>query len=216
MNPRLLLSASLLVSLLGCALAGCDREPDATTPDGAFEIFQQALLDKDGDGIWEALSDDTRDLFAEALESLRLMRDLARRLGPHDRETALANSGVVLLNRIDSPYELFRHLFHQDLVPDERGFVVGLRVTGVETVNEDLAIVSTRGGQDFEMLRYDDGMWRVRSPVHEAFAERIQRINANRGSVETAVSRFGRVGAAQSDVERLFGSDALERSRRTP
>lgn len=215
MNPqRLSLYAALLAGTL--LLAACANQPQPDEPEGGFIAFRDALLAKDATGVWATLSDDTRDLFSEAHDALQVMQQLIRHLGPGDREAARDQSGVLLLRSIDSPEALFRHLFNQATIPDERALVVGLQVQHVEPVDDSTAMVHTRGLQAFEMLRHEDGIWRVRSPIHEDFAQRIARINANLGSLETAVSRFGRTGATQGDVERLFGADALRRSHAPP
>lgn len=181
----------ILLGLVAVAsLSGCRDEPPITTPEGGYLAFQQALLSGDAEELWAALSDDTQSLFVEGWTAVAASRLLVDRLDPSDRAEARRQAGLHLLERVDGPEALFRFFFNTDLIFDTPEYVKGLRAERVEEMAPDVVWIHTRAEQRVELLRDEDGVWRIREPLHEAFASRLMLLENNRANLETAVALF--------------------------
>lgn len=190
----------------GLALAsGCRSSAKPTEPEGGFAAFRGALMARDADALWLTLSDDTHLLFDEVLTTLRATESMVDKLQPSDRDEARAAIGADLLDTIEEPRQLFQYIFSSENIPVETGFAVGLRLKHVEMDGEDRAVVKTASGQDIELLRDEDGFWRVRSPIHELFAEAFSVMESNRGNLETAINLFGAAANEDAEIARLLG-----------
>lgn len=185
--------------------AGCNSSAKPTEPEGGFAAFHTALMSRDADALWVTLSDDTHLLFDEVLETLRVTESMVEKLQASDRDAARADIGAELLDTIDTPQALFAYIFSTENIPLEAGYTAGLRAKGVTVESEDRAFVHTSGGQDIEMVRDENGFWRVRSPIHELFAEAFSVMEANRGNLETAINLFGAAANEDAEIARLLG-----------
>ena len=200
----------IVLALLAPTFAGCQSAYKATDPEGGFAAFRAALLAREPEQIWFTLSSDTHELFDEVLRSLAANEDMIQQLQPSDREEARTAMGGELLDRMESSADLFAWIFAQENVPTETGFDVGLRVRSVEMDGDDRALITTRAGQEIEMVREEDGLWRVRSPLHEQFASAFAVMEENRAALEAAINLFGAAANEDAEIARLLGltSDA--------
>lgn len=187
-TPTVILSLCLCwVFMVG---SGCQEELPVTDPNGGYIAFQTALLSGDADELWAALSDDTQSLFVEGWAAIVASRMLVQQLDQSDRAEAFRSAGLNVLQRVDSPQSLFEFLFNTDLIFDTPAYVKGLKAKSVEEMTADIVWIHTEAGQKVELLRDEDGVWRIREPIHEAFAARIGTIEGNRAALETAVALF--------------------------
>lgn len=211
LNPTSAFAGRLLAVLAVLfLLVGCRSDPPATEPEGGFLAFRSALLARDAGAVWATLSDDTHELVGSSLASLQATTELIDQLQPSDRERVREDIGAELLDSIETPDDLFRFVFLQENVPTEEAYANGLTPDTVEQSNEDLATVTTAGGQVFELQRSEDGFWRVRNPIHEQFAEAFAAMEINRANVEAAINIYGPAATEQLEIARLLGQGANE------
>lgn len=190
---------------IASSLSACGKSNPATEPEGGYAAFRTAMLSRDADAVWMTLSDDTHQLFDGVLQTLRATEAMIEKLQPSDQADARAAIGAELLQRIEEPKQLFAYIFSSENVPVERGFEAGLQFKSMTLDGEDRAIVVTASGQEIEMVRDEDAFWRVRSPLHEQFAEAFSVMEANRSNLETAINLFGAAANEDAEISRLLG-----------
>lgn len=193
---------------IASSLSACGKSNPATEPEGGYAAFRTAMLSRDADAVWMTLSDDTHQLFDGVLQTLRATEAMIEKLQPSDQADARAAIGAELLQRIEEPKQLFAYIFSSENVPVERGFEAGLQVKSITLDGEDRAVVVTASGQEVEMVRDEDAFWRVRSPLHEQFAEAFSVMEANRSNLETAINLFGAAANEDAEISRLLGISA--------
>lgn len=193
---------------IASSLSACGKSNPATEPEGGYAAFRTAMLSRDADAVWMTLSDDTHQLFDGVLQTLRATEAMIEKLQPSDQADARAAIGAELLQRIEEPKQLFAYIFSSENVPVERGFEAGLQFKSMTLDGEDRAIVVTASGQEIEMVRDEDAFWRVRSPLHEQFAEAFSVMEANRSNLETAINLFGAAANEDAEISRLLGISA--------
>lgn len=203
LRPILFVVVAGLLSLIGSS--GCSGEADVTEPEGGYAAFRAAMLARNPDAVWATLSDDTRQLFREVLATLEATDSMVDQLQPTDRQQAREAIGAELLDEIDEPRKLFAYIFAHENIPVEANFAAGLQARQIEQTSETRALVHTRGGQDVEMIRDEDGYWRVRSPLHELFASAFSAMETNRANLETAINLFGAATNEEEEIARLLG-----------
>ncbi len=198
---------SVLVAICATAVMSCGNGGGHTDAENAYNAFLSALQTAEPDQIWQLLSDDTRVILDGAIDSLEAMTTLIEQLQPSDQLDARVRSGVELLDTASAPGALFERLVDLSVMPplDERGrYRAGLRVSDVIQVAPDIVIITTRAGQEFEMVLQPDGGWRVREPFRGLLNEAVANLHDNRESLERAVQLFGR-GAQELDELRRYG-----------
>lgn len=201
---------SSLVLLLSVSLGGCNGSDKPTEPAGGYAAFQSAMMNRDADGVWLTLSGDTRALFADVLETLRATDNMVDKLQPSDRIEARKAIGAELLDTVKTPKDLFHYIFSSENIPTEAGYRVGLRPKKIRLEDEHRAIVLTAAGEEIEMIQDEDDLWRVRSPLHEQFAEAFAGMEENRAQLETAINLFGAATNEDAEIARLLGVDPSE------
>lgn len=183
---------ALLVTLL--ALPACGGEKPPTEPEGGLAVFGEALATHEIDAIWARLSPDTQLVAESALAAFIATEQQIDRLQSSDQLDTREATGTQLLETIDSPEALFTLLVNPSRLPpleEKSRLRAGMRAETVVQVAEDTAIVVTRANQEFEMVRGDDGEWRVREPIYSLLTRAAAPIHENRARVEGAVSVFG-------------------------
>lgn len=203
LRPFLLVLVAGLLNVAGAS--GCSGKADVTEPDGGYAAFRAAMLARNPDAVWATLSDDTRQLFRDVLATLEATDNMVDQLQPTDRQQAREAIGAELLDDIDEPRQLFAYIFAHENIPVEANFAAGLQARQVERTSDNRAVVHTRGGQDVEMIRDEDGYWRVRSPLHELFASAFSAMETNRANLETAINLFGAATNEEEEIARLLG-----------
>lgn len=197
----------LLTLWLSAGLVACSKSNPATEPEGGYAAFRTAMLSRDADAVWSTLSDETHQLFDGVLQTLRATEAMIGKLQPSDQADARAAIGAELLDRIEEPRQLFAYIFSTENIPVEPGFEVGLQMREIVRDGEDRAVVTAASGQEIEMVRDEDGFWRVRSPLHEQFAEAFSVMEANRSNLETAINLFGAAANEDAEIQRLLGGE---------
>lgn len=186
-----------ITKALWCAALGllvyssaCSGELVPEEPQGAYLLWRQALLRGDTEGVYEYLDEDTRKLLDERAKLLEDMsEDIARYLPQVDQRLARRQTGAVLRKQkgVKDGRALFSLLFTPDKLEITPEIEVGLLVSDLE-LNEagDTAAIKTDGGDQFILVREEDGIWRVTSwkPLCE---QRTQWILDNRSALEQTV-----------------------------
>lgn len=199
-----------LIFLGALALGGCSSSKKPTEPAGGYAAFQSAMMNRDTEGVWLTLSEETRELFADVLETLRATDDMVDKLQPSDRIEARQAIGAELLDTVETPKDLFYYIFSSENIPTEAGYRAGLRPKKIRLEDENHAIVLTAAGEEIEMVRDEDELWRVRSPLHEQFAEAFSGMEENRAQLETAINLFGAATNEEAEIARLLGTETSE------
>lgn len=197
-----------LVFALAAVGSGCSGSDKPTEPAGGYAAFQSAMLNRDADGVWLTLSSDTRALFADVLDTLRATDDMVDKLQPSDRIEARKAIGAELLDTVHTPKDLFHYIFSSENIPTEAGYRAGLRPKKIRIEDEHRAIVLTAAGEEIEMIQDEDELWRVRSPLHEQFAEAFAGMEENRAQLETAINLFGAATNEDAEIARLLGAES--------
>lgn len=199
--------------LLGLFWGGCSSSDKPTEPAGGYAAFQSAMLSRDAEGVWLTLSSDTRALFADVLDTLHATDDMVDKLQPSDRIEARKAIGAELLDTVHTPKDLFYYIFSSENIPTEAGYRAGLRPKKIRLEDEHRAIVTTAAGEEIEMVQDEDDLWRVRSPLHEQFAEAFAGMEENRAQLETAINLFGAATNEDAEIARLLGTDSEEKEK---
>lgn len=202
-----------LALLLGLFWGGCSSSDKPTEPAGGYAAFQSAMLSRDAEGVWLTLSSDTRALFADVLDTLHATDDMVDKLQPSDRIEARKAIGAELLDTVHTPKDLFYYIFSSENIPTEAGYRAGLRPKKIRLEDEHRAIVTTAAGEEIEMIQDEDDLWRVRSPLHEQFAEAFAGMEENRAQLETAINLFGAATNEDAEIARLLGSDTEDKEK---
>lgn len=153
--------AILICSLL--ILTGCGENLDTTTPEGAFNVFKNAMFDGNPDVMWERMSQSSQGYFDEQLQRLNAMDEkIERFLPPTDHRIARRQAGTVLTDEFSTGKELFLHVFRPDSIPDDEKFRVGMHVAEIKiSEDERQAAVVTRGEQEILLVESEGGEWHV-------------------------------------------------------
>lgn len=199
------ISTILLAFSIGLTTGACGKSNPATEPEGGYAAFRTAMLSRDPNAVWLTLSDDTHALFDGVLQTLNATEAMIEKLQPSDQADARSAIGAELLDKIEEPSQLFAYIFSSENVPVEAGFEVGLQFKSIALEGEERALVTTASGQTIEMVKDEDGFWRVRSPLHEQFAEAFSVMEANRSNLETAINLFGAAANEDAEISRLLG-----------
>jgi len=159
----------LFVLGLWLGVSGCKEErPEPTDPEGAFRLFQEAIAERDEDGLWQYLDVTTKELFYEQYVALvRIDRIIETYFDPSEHRYMRRRTGAYLLQQeqITSPEALYRFLFDIEAIAYDRDHEVGASVDKLTYDESDptIATIVTRGGQTFLMVQEDDGHWRTPS-----------------------------------------------------
>ena len=186
------LSLGLVFLLLFSAafLVGCRGDLDPQRPDDAYLLFRDALFAGDGQGVWNRSDDQTRKYFEEHYERLVEMNALIERYLPlTDHQLARRQSGVELIERVDSGEALFLQIFTPEQLPDDNAIHFGSTVREIR-VSEDgqTAVILTRGEQEFVMMRQDKDEWFVNLAESGDFLdEAFQWLQQNEEALEQTV-----------------------------
>ncbi len=184
-------------------VAGCSEDVPITEPEGAWDAFSIALFAGDADGVWDLLAADTHARFAAAWDDLQEMDEMLRYLQASERAEVRRAAGLHMLDTLEGPEDLFAWMFVGTSVPRGDRHLDGAAVAEF-VVDGDRCQVETRAGQQFELVREEDGVWRVAAPLDAMFASRLERIATNREHLRDTVTLFG-TGADVRDELRRYG-----------
>lgn len=195
----------VLLVLIAMCLSACGGDAPVTEPEGGYDVFRQALASSDAERIWSAIDPRIHEDLAAVHQQIQTTEDRIAQLQPSDREDTRLATGMESLLGLETPFDLFVHIYQPARVPDLSDgsrYAESLEVSEVALVDANNAVVLTRGDQEFQLVRLDDGTWRVREPIAGWVAASVAPITSNLASVERAVRLFG------------SGADELERMRR--
>jgi hypothetical protein len=197
-------------------LGGCGSDPPPTEPEGGYLAFRAALLSADSQALWETVTDDTHQIYRDTLADLEAIRESLELLSPSDRAIARERTGVILLARASTAEELFDVLLRLENLVGDEGVRLGSAIDDV-TANpaEGTASVLTRAGQTFDLIRSDDGIWRVNTLASVA-ADRLRSISNNLMAVEVMVSESAYRRRSPQEVHRLLSAGTTEAEPETP
>lgn len=192
-----------LVLVVAVLCAGCSEDVPITEPEGAWDAFSIALFAGDADGVWDLLAADTHARFGAAWEDLQAMDEMLRYLQASERAEVRRAAGLHMLDSLEGPEDLFAWMFVGTSVPRGDRHLDGAAVAEI-VVDGDHCQVETRAGQQFELVREEDGVWRVAAPLDAMFASRLDRIATNREHLRDTVTLFG-TGADVREELRRYG-----------
>ena len=202
----LVLVISVLV--MSASLWGCGSEVGPTEPEGGYLAFRDALLSGHPEQLWEWIDADTRQVYEDGVGELRALAESIRLLSPADRALAYERTAVSLADQVNTGAELFNRVVRlENLVGDER-YRLGTEMDEIET-EEDQATVTTRAGQTFEMVREDDGIWRVSSLIEEA-REQLHPIAEAVTAVDVIAAESAYMRRTHEEIVLLLGGEVTE------
>jgi hypothetical protein len=201
--------ALLLVCLclwLGPLTVGCGSEPTPQEPEGGYLAFRDALLSGSSANLWDWITEDTKQLYQDAIADLQALTESVQLLSPADRAVAYERTAVRLAERAQTGRQLFVEIVRiADLFGDER-YRVGTDPDDVVLHAGDprRATVTTRAGQSFELVREDDGVWRVSSLATMARSQ-LQAIAENLSAVDVLAAESAYMRRSHAEIVRLLG-----------
>lgn len=151
----------MLVAL--CLSVGCAENLDPRDPEGAYNLYVNALWAQDAKAVWDRAAPTTHEYFQQKYEVLREMDEtIARYLPPTDHKIAREQAGSILTDKVKNGEELFLELFRPSQLQLEEKHRVGASVATI-AVSEDerAAELKTLGGDTFLLARGDDQEWYV-------------------------------------------------------
>ncbi len=190
------------------SLGGCHVELDDSTPLGSYLHFREALLSADAPTVWHYLSRETRTLYSDALQDLQSIQEAIGRLPPSDREIITQSTGLIILRRVDSPYELFEALTRLENLVGMDTYRIG---SGVKELipSEDgrVAVIITEADQYFTLNLNPSGQWRVDS-LTSIIQETLRPITGNLLAIEAMVASSGFHTRTHDEIVRILSDQA--------
>jgi len=153
-------------------VAGCGKKLDPSVPEGAFNLFWQAMLDGEGEVMWDHMAPSSHQYFDDQLTRLKSMDEkIGRYLPPTDHRLARNQAGSILTDELADGRALFLKIFSPQEIPKDEAVLVGMHVEQI-TMSEDKksGAVLTRGGQQI-LLQYDSQADRWNIMFVESFEE---------------------------------------------
>jgi hypothetical protein len=186
--------------------AACSSELDPKDPEGAYLMFREALLNGDEEALWEALSESTKQLFSDGYQDLLDLDVAIDQLAPEDRTIARERTAARLLSRVDGPKSLFLMIVRLENVAGEDRFRYGSAVDEVN-VDEEAgeATVVTEAGTQIELVRQEDGIWRVRS-LAPIIGDRLRVLSEDIDAVEATLADSAFRRRSHDEIMRLLGA----------
>lgn len=162
-RPHLPLVLIFMALFSGVFSTACSGELDPARPEDSYRLFRDALFSGDGQGLWERTDDQTRAYFDAHFERLETMNELIESFLPlTDHQLARQQSGVELLEKVDSGQELFLHIFSPAEFPKDPAVEFGSQVQEIQMAEDGKsALIVTRGGQEFILTLQSDELWYI-------------------------------------------------------
>lgn len=189
-RPRLNFVFALVVLVISLATTGCSENLDPHDPEGAYNLYRDALLANDAEGVWARLDPTTRQYFQEQYETLVEMDEMIERYLPAtDHKIARRQAGSVLTDRVTDGKGLFLELFQPQNLELEPGHRVGMTVDEIK-IDEDetAAVLTTLGNDTLYLSRGEDQQWYVMLVRSSTLVgERMKWLAENRTALQQTV-----------------------------
>ena len=194
----------LTILLVSCALfaLGCGDKLDPTEPEGAYNVFRDALFRGDSQMIWDRMAPSSHQYFDDEVERLRKMDEkIGRYLPATDHKLARKQAGSILTDEITDGRGLFNKIFQPAKLPQDEKFHVGSDVEEVQiSEDEKTAKVITRGKQNILLVHNEkNDEWYI------MFVESIDELGTSMKWLESNES------ALTQTVEDLIDEERRER-----
>ena len=204
---RLTATFRILVGfLLLLGSVACSSEIDPHEAEGGYLRFREALLGNDSRGLWECLSKDTKALFDDALnDPLNIQESLAS-LSPTDQTIVQERTTVQLLQVADDAETLFNVLVRLENLSGDETYRIGSAIqTLTVAADESTALVLTESNQEIELVKEEDGIWRV-SSLGEVIQNALDPIASDVMAVGVMVADSAYMRRSHEEILRLLGS----------
>lgn len=186
------------------ALAGCEKSLEPTQPEGGLQRLSHALGARDPAQLWQIVSPEVRQLFADAYVDIETMRDLVTHLQPAEQAEARRRAGLEETASVESAEALFAWFLRSELISVSDGQLGGMRAELVEMDGEGSCVITTRAEQNFTLVLGEDQTWLVHEPLFTLFSRRLEPIRTSRENLGATVALFG-VRRDQREALRAFG-----------
>ena len=197
----------LLVSLIASLSlsVSCGHDETTTEPAGGYLAFRDALLSGDPHQLWHWLSQDTKQIYNDAILDIQALAESATMLSPADRAVAYERTAVRLAGHVETGEALFAEIIRlENLVGDQR-YSLGTDIDDVRLVDDgDHATVTTDAGQEFELVREADGVWRVESLAEYAL-QQVRPIAESVTAVDIIAAESAYMRRSHEEIVRLLG-----------
>jgi hypothetical protein len=187
--------SGLVVSLIGfvaLVATGCGEETDPTSAEGAYLDARKALVEGDGARLWARCDDRTHRYFKRRYETLVQMDETIEQYLPQtDRDLARRQAGTELLDSVEGPKALFERIVRPQKLVVDQPRRLGLNIEKIQlSQDQSAAVVVTRAGQKFHLVKGDDAHWYVDLVESvPALRERLAWIEENRTALEKTVDK---------------------------
>ena len=153
----------IAVLLTLATMTGCEKNVDPTDPEGAYNLYIDALFTGDAETVWNRAAPSTHEYFQEQFDVLVQMDETIRRyLPPTDHKIAREQAGSILTNSATDGKTLFLQVFKPDTLALKEKHRVGSVVDQIR-VNEEgtIAELKTLGGDVIYLTKGDKEQWFV-------------------------------------------------------
>lgn len=136
-------------------LASCAQNLDPRDPEGAYNLYINALWAKDAETVWERTAPTTHQYFQDQYETLVKMDEtISKYLPPTDHKIAREQAGSILTSKVKDGKGLFLEVFRPDKLNLAEKHKVGAVVDQIR-INEDetAAELTTLGGDVYYLTK---------------------------------------------------------------
>lgn len=153
----------LVFALVFVFALGCADNVDPKDPEGAYNLYVNALWAKDANAVWARTAPTTHQYFQDKYETLVKMDEtITRYLPPTDHKIAREQAGSILTSKVKDGKGLFLEVFRPDRLQLAQKHKVG-RIVDQIRINEDdtAAELKTLGGDTFYLTKGENEEWFV-------------------------------------------------------
>ena len=189
-RSRCRFAAAVLLALTLTMAAGCSDKQDPTDPEGAYNLFRDALFRGDDDAVWERLAPTTKTYFEEQHERLVQMDGTIEKYLPQtDHRIAREQAGSILTEEVQDGKSLFAKVFTPASLPKDEAYHLGSNIAEVEVAeDEKFARVRTLAGQEYVLTQGEREEWFVMLiKSSEAVKGRLTWVEANESALKQTV-----------------------------
>lgn len=206
-GSRIPRAVALLVTLIASLALSvtCSDDEAITEPTGGYLAFRDALLSGDPHQLWSWISEDTKQIYNDAILDIQALAESVRMLSPADRALAYERTAVRLAGHVETGEALFVEIVRlENLVGDQR-YLLGTDIDDLDVADDgDHATVTTEAGQEFDLVRETDGVWRVES-LSEFALQQVRPIAESVTAVDIIAAESAYMRRSHEEIVRLLG-----------